>query len=47
MPWTRARDLLKAVSRLERERLLIAAVAARAAQADEKGWKKWVAEVSR
>lgn len=46
MPWTRARDLIAAVSRLERERLLMAAVAARAAQSDEKGWEKWVGEIS-
>ncbi|WP_156137243.1 hypothetical protein [Tepidimonas taiwanensis] len=46
LPWTRARDLIKAASRLERERLLLAAVAARAAQADEKDWQKWVAQVS-
>lgn len=47
MPWTRAKGLLNAVARLERERLLLAAVAARAAGADEKGWKQWVKEVSR
>jgi hypothetical protein len=47
MPWTAALDFSQAVARLERERLLSSAVAARAAQADEKGWKAWVKEVSR
>lgn len=46
MHWTMARDLLSAVERIERERLLHAAIAARAAQADEKGWKKWVESIS-
>lgn len=38
--------MLDAVSRLERERLLMAAVAARAAQAEEKDWRKWVDGIS-
>lgn len=46
MPWTLARDFAEAVGRIEREKLLAAAVAARVAQADEKGWEKWVKAVS-
>lgn len=46
MPWTRARDFADAVGRIEREKLIAAAVAARAAQADEKGWEKWLKAVS-
>lgn len=46
MPWTEARDFAEAVARIRREALLDAAVAARAAQADEKGWKAWVKKVS-
>ena len=46
MPWTQARDFAAAVARLERERVLQNAVAARDAQADEKGWKQWVRSVS-
>ncbi|MCR6497094.1 hypothetical protein LJB71_14840 [Thermomonas sp. S9] len=47
MPWPQARDFLDAAARLERERLMQSAVAARAAQADEKGWKAWVKEMCR
>lgn len=47
MPWTLARDFTTALSRFERERLLYAAVAARVAQADEKGWKEWLSAISR
>ncbi|MBN8716129.1 MAG: hypothetical protein J0I72_00605 [Stenotrophomonas sp.] len=46
MPWTLARDFAEAVGRIERERMLQAAVAARAAQADAKGWTQWLKEVS-
>lgn len=46
MSWTAARDFAEAISRIEREKLLAAAVAARAAQADEKGWEKWLKAVS-
>jgi hypothetical protein len=46
MPWTLARDFAEAIVRLERERLLAAAVAARVAQADGRDWEKWVKEVS-
>ncbi|MCX8017120.1 MAG: hypothetical protein N2690_04360 [Rhodocyclaceae bacterium] len=46
MPWTQARDFAEAAARLDRERLLRAATAFRAAQADEKGWKEWVRDVS-
>ena len=45
MPWTLARDFADAVARIERDKLMAAAVAARAAQADEKGWKKWVSAI--
>jgi len=47
MPWTDARDYLAAHARIRREALIEAAVAARAAQADAKGWAQWVQEVSR
>jgi hypothetical protein len=46
MPWPQARDFLDAAARLERERLMQSAVAARAAQADAKGWTQWLKEVS-
>ena len=46
MPWTDARDFAEATARIARDKLLEAAVAARAAQADEKGWKAWVKAVS-
>lgn len=46
MAWTEARDFAEAVARIRREALLEAAIAARAAQADEKGWKQWLKAVS-
>lgn len=46
MPWTLARDFAEAAGRIELEKLLAAAVAVRAAQADETGWEKWVKAVS-
>lgn len=46
MPWPQARAFLEAAARLERDRMLQAAVAARAAQADEGAWKAWVKAVS-
>lgn len=42
MPWTLARDFAEAHARIRRDALLEAAIAARAAQADAKGWKDWV-----
>lgn len=45
MPWTQARDFLAAVARLQREELMQAAIAARAAQAEEKSWRAWVEEI--
>lgn len=47
MPWTLARDFAAACVRIRRDKLLQVAVAARAAQADEKGWKRWVEEIGR
>ncbi len=47
MAWTDARDFLAAHARIRRDALVEAAVAARAAQADEKSWKAWVKEVGR
>jgi len=47
MPWTDARDFAAALERIGRSRMMEAAIAARAAQADEEGWKRWVREVSR
>lgn len=46
MPWPQAREFLEAAARLQRDRMLQAAVAARAAQADEGAWKAWVKAVS-
>ena len=46
MPWTLARDFSEAAARLHREAQLAQAIAARAAQAEEKGWKQWVKAVS-
>lgn len=46
MPWTLAREFAVACERIERERLLAAAAAARAAQADEKGWERWVKQIT-
>ncbi|WP_240125949.1 hypothetical protein [Thermomonas alba] len=37
----------RSAARLERDRMLQAAVAARAAQADAKEWKAWVKEMCR
>ena len=42
MPWTDARDYLAAHARIRRDALIEAAVAARAAQADDKAWKDWL-----
>lgn len=42
MPWTQARDFAEAIARIRREALLEAAVAARAAQAEAKGWEEWL-----
>lgn len=42
MPWTLARDFAVACVRIRRDKLMDAAIAARVAQADEKGWKAWV-----
>lgn len=47
MPWTLARDFAEAVARLRRDALMEAALAARVAQADEKGWKAFKQEVMR
>jgi len=46
MAWTDARDFLAAAQTMRRQRLLDAAVAARAAQADKRDWERWVKEVS-
>lgn len=46
MPWTLARDFAEASARIARDKLLEASIAARAAQADEKGWKAWVKKIS-
>lgn len=45
MPWTQARDFTEAVGRIERERVVAAAVAARAAHADDKSWREWVRQL--
>jgi hypothetical protein len=42
MPWTLARDFLTVAARLERERLLHASIAYRAAQSDDKSWAAWL-----
>lgn len=47
MPWTEARTFAREVARLERERILGAALAARAAQCGEKAWEEWVANMSK
>lgn len=47
MPWTEARDFAAAVARLRRQALLEAAIAARAAQADAKGWEAFSKEMQR
>jgi hypothetical protein len=46
MTWKDARDFLTAAQTMRRERLLDAAVAARAAQAEKKDWERWVKELS-
>lgn len=46
MPWTEARAFADSCARIRRDTLLAEAVAARAAQADEKGWKAWVRSLS-
>lgn len=46
MPWTQARDFVFAAARLQREALVQAAIAARAAQADENAWKRWIGEIA-
>lgn len=45
MPWPLARDFAAAVARLKHEAMLEASAAARAAQADEKGWRAWVMSI--
>jgi len=45
LPWTDARDFLAATQRIERERLLTQAIAARAGQAAAKDWNAWVKSV--
>lgn len=47
MPWTEARTFAREVARLERERILGAALAARAAQCDGKDWDEWVDNMSK
>ncbi len=41
MPWPQALRYLRKVEGQRRERLRELSIAARAAQADEKGWKEW------
>lgn len=45
MPWTLARDFAAACAHIARDALLDAAMAARVAQADAKGWEQWVRAV--
>jgi hypothetical protein len=45
MAWTDARDFTTAAQTVRRQRLLDAAVAARAAQAERKDWERWVKEI--
>lgn len=47
MPWTLARDFTTAHTRIRRDALMDAAIAARAAQADANGWKAWTQEIGR
>ena len=42
-----ARDYLEALREVEQGRLYEVSLAMRAAQADEKGWRRWVEAVSR
>lgn len=46
MPVVQARMLARALALEDRDRLLALAAAFRAAQAEEKDWKRWVKEVS-
>lgn len=46
MPWSEARDFTAALERIGRARMIEAAIAARAAGAEEKDWKKWVDTLS-
>lgn len=43
MPWPQAREFVQVVQRQRLEALRDASLAARAGQADEKGWKAWMA----
>ena len=45
MPWLLAQRLAREAMRGEREHLLRVSTAMRAAQADEKGWTRWVREL--
>lgn len=47
MAWTDARDFAAACARIACDDMLAAAVAARAAQAEEKGWKAWLAAIEK
>ena len=47
LPWPVARDYLDALREAEQGRLYEVSLAMRAAQADEKGWRRWVEMVSR
>jgi len=47
MPWTQARTFARVAERLERERILGAAIAARAAQIEARAWSEWVASMSK
>ena len=47
MPWTEARTFAREVARLERERILGAAIAARAAQSEARAWSEWVGSMSK
>ena len=42
-----ARDYLEALREVEQGRLYEVSLALRAAQADEKGWRRWMEAVSR
>ena len=46
LPWPVARDYLEAIREAEQGRLYEVSLAMRAAQADEKGWRRWVEMVS-
>ncbi len=47
MPWTQARTFARVAERLERERILGAAIAARAAQSEARAWSEWVDSMSK